>query len=235
MVQILDEGLQMIFDELNRQDILDNTLIIFLSDNGAEATAAAKYPGANGFYRGHKGQLYEGGIRVPAIFYYPKMMKHKRTDELMLSMDLMPTILEFCGVENIRKIDGVSLLPTIMENKQMPERDIFWANNNAIAMQCGDWKIVWTKTGGGFRNPNAEPKYTLELFNMMIDPKEEHDLSATYPEKAEELQSAAVDWWENTTKGTRLEDIGPLEYQMVIPDEILEKYRSKSLNQKEEQ
>ncbi len=228
MVKIMDEGLQMIFDELNRQEILDNTLIIFLSDNGGEATAAKKYPGANGYYRGSKSQLYEGGIRVPAIFYYPKTIQHKRTDELMLSMDLMPTILEFCGVENNREIDGVSLLPTIIENKPMPERDIFWANNSAIAMQRGEWKIVWQKQGGGFFNPNAETVKTLELFNMMIDPKEEHDLSDTYPERAEEMRAAAENWWENTTTGTRLEDTKALDFQMKIPDEILKKFQNQA-------
>jgi arylsulfatase A len=197
MVKILDEGLQMVIDELKNQNILDNTLIIFLSDNGAENTAVQKYFGANGFFNGSKSALYEGGIRVPAIFYYPKSMQHRHNDELMLTMDLMPTILEFCGVKNDRKIDGVSLLPALVNGKPIPERDIFWANAGSIAMQRGVWKLVMSRN-------------RTQLFNMMIDPKEQNDLSGTYPEKTEEMKAATDSWWNEVTKGTKLEGSAPI-------------------------
>ncbi|HQG57328.1 MAG TPA: sulfatase-like hydrolase/transferase, partial [Bacteroidales bacterium] len=116
MVKSIDDGLQMILDELKKEDILDKTLIIFTSDNGAEAIAAEKYPGANGYFKGAKSTLYEGGIRVPAIFYFPQKMKHRFNNELMLTMDIMPTILEFCGVKNEKRIDGISLLPSLINN-----------------------------------------------------------------------------------------------------------------------
>ena len=192
MVKSIDDGLQMILDELEKEGILDNTLIIFTSDNGAEKTAVDKYPGANGFFNGWKSTLYEGGTRVPAIFYYPESMHHRTNDDLMLTMDLMPTILEFCGIINERKIDGVSLLPSLVNNKPMPERDVFWANAGSVAMQSGVWKLIWQGN-------------KVELFNMMIDPKEEHDLSSTYPERTENMKKATENWWKEATKGTRLE------------------------------
>ena len=192
MIKCVDDGVQMILDELKRQNILDNTLIIFLSDNGAVATAAQKYPGANGFFNGAKVSLYEGGIRVPAIFYHPKSMQHRDNSEMMLTMDLMPTIMEFCGVENDRKIDGVSLLPALVDGKPMPERDVFWSNLGSIAMQRGEWKLV--------RRGNS-----AELFNMIIDPKEQHDLSAEYPERTEKMVAATDNWWAEVTAGTRME------------------------------
>ncbi|MDR1501448.1 MAG: sulfatase-like hydrolase/transferase [Prevotella sp.] len=193
MIKSIDDGLQMLINELNTQGILENTMIIFLSDNGAEAIAAEKYPGANGYFRGAKNTLYEGGIRVPAIFYYPQKIKHSRTDELMMSMDLMPTILELCNVELEKKVDGVSLLPTLIDKKSIPRRSIYWANSGWIAMQEGDWKII-------------KQRNRTELFNMLIDPKEQHDLSEIYPERFKQMQEKMDYWWSDITKGTRLEN-----------------------------
>lgn len=207
MVKSIDEGLQAILDELKRQGILEKTLIIFLSDNGAEKTAVEKYPGANGYFHGWKNTLYEGGTRVPAIFYCPASMPHRNEGELMLSMDLMPTILEYCGIKNNRNIDGISLLPSLTRKLPMPERDIFWANAGWIAMQRGVWKLVW------------QPK-SVELFNMMIDPKEGHDLSAEYPEKTADMKAAAENWWKDVTRGTRLEGtpaVGEIRAPMQRP------------------
>ncbi len=212
MIKVMDEGVQMILDELARQDILDKTLIIFLSDNGAERTAAEKYPGANGFFNGSKASLYEGGIRVPAIFYYPASMKHRYNNDLMLTMDLMPTILDFCGVENDRTIDGISLLPSLIDNEPMPERDVFWADLGSIAMRSGEWKLVY-QINFNFTEPST-PTHTVELFNMMIDPKEQHDLSASYPERTEDMKAAAENWWTEVTRGTKLEGTSPHEFSL---------------------
>lgn len=216
MIRIMDEGVQMIIDELTRQNILDKTLIIFLSDNGAEGTAAEKYPGANGYYNGSKGSIYEAGIRVPAIFYYPRAMQHKYNSELMLSMDLMPTILEFCGVENTRQVDGVSLLPPLADDEPLPERDVFWANRGSIAMQSGIWKLIQRTSRNrnvSSETPSEEPVITetTELYNMMIDSKEQHDLSEVYPGRVESMKAATENWWNEVTEGTRLEGTSPLE------------------------
>lgn len=212
MIKILDEGVGMLIDELERQGIMENTLIIFTSDNGALQVAADKYPGANGYFNGSKATVYEGGTRVPAIFYYPEKFKHHRTDELMLTMDFMPTILEFCGIENDKKIDGTSLLPTLIDNEPMPERDVFWANLNSIAMRSGDWKLVWKKDYSFLPQENG-PEPTVELFNMLIDPKEQHNLTSDYPEKTEKMKAACLQWWDEVTEGTELEGISFLDYR----------------------
>lgn len=199
MIQIIDEGVQMMVDELREQGILDNTLIIFVSDNGAEQIAADKYEGANGFFNGAKASLYEGGIHVPAIFYYPKTLKHDTNDQIMMTMDLMPTILEFCGIENQKTdIDGISILPTLKDKcYQLPQRDLFWANRGSMAMRDGDWKLVRRGTN-------------TELFNMSIDPKEQHDLSLSYPERAAKMSEKTDAWWMEVTAGTRLEGTDPM-------------------------
>lgn len=191
MVKSIDDGVQMIVDELKNQGLFENTLIIFLSDNGAEKVACEKYPGANGFFNGYKNTLYEGGIRVPAIFHYPSM-QHHINGNMMLSMDLMPTIMDLCGIENRQPIDGVSLLSSLTSGVSLPERDVFWANQGWIAVQSKEWKLVC----------HGQEE---ELFNMMIDPKESQNMSLMYPEKVAFLKEKASSWWRDVTKDTKLE------------------------------
>src|SRR3712207_8702673 len=93
MVRSMDDGVGQIVSTLREQGVLDNTVIIYISDNGGEKIAAEKYPGNNGYFRGAKGGPYEGGCRVPAIFYYPKEWGHRKSSEAMHCMDLIPTFL----------------------------------------------------------------------------------------------------------------------------------------------
>lgn len=193
MVQAMDEGVGQIVEALREAGVEDNTLIIFTSDNGGASTAAEKYPSTGGYLRGAKGTLFEGGLRVPAIFHYPAGWGHRISPEPMMTMDLMPTILEFCGVENNRPIDGVSALSMLTDGRPLPQRKVFYGYTGWMAMTEGYWKMVGRKDG------------TYYLFNLFNDPQEEHDLSALYPERVERMRAEFEEWWAQTTKGTRLE------------------------------
>ncbi len=193
MVQAMDDGVGQIIRTLREQGVLDNTIIIYTSDNGGEKVAAEKYPGNNGFFRGAKGGAYEGGCRVPAIFYYPKAWGHRKTSEPMHCIDFMPTFLDMCNVKNPRKVDGVSMLPTLEKNVPMPQRKLYSAETGFMTVTDGDWKCVWGKND------------KMELFNLMTDRNEEHDLSAMYPERVEGYKKDMQNWWNDCTKGTRLE------------------------------
>lgn len=197
MVQAVDEGVKEIYDTLKELGILENTLIIYTTDNGGEAIAAQKFPGNNGYFRGAKGSVYEGGLSVPAIFYYPTGWGHRMTSEAIVSMDFMPTILDFCGVMNSREVDGVSVLPLLRTGNPLPQRPLFFANTGQIAMLDSNWKMIWSRSNDGTDK--------FELFNFMNDRKEEHDLSAMYPERVQEMKKAMEEWWADCTKGTRLE------------------------------
>lgn len=83
----------------------------------------------------------------------------------------------------------------------MPERDVFWANVGWLAMQSGDWKLV----GKG---------NTAELFNLLIDPKEQHDLSSVYPDRLENMKKSAGNWWNEVTKGTKFEGTSPVNMDL---------------------
>ncbi|MCQ2147205.1 MAG: sulfatase-like hydrolase/transferase [Bacteroidales bacterium] len=192
MVQAVDDGVGQIYRTLEELGVLENTLIIYTSDNGGEQVAADKYPGNNGYFRGAKGGPYEGGCRVPAIFYYPKEWGHRMTMEPMISADYMPTFLEFCGVKNPRKVDGVSLMNTLRTAQPLPQRKLYSAITGFQSVVDGDWKLI-------------QKENSVELYNLFTDRNEEHDLSEMYPDKVKSMVKDVESWWEDCTKGTRLE------------------------------
>lgn len=188
MVQAMDEGVGQIYRTLEELGVLDNTLIIYASDNGGEQIAAEKYPGNNGYFRGAKGGPYEGGLRVPAIFYYPKGWGHRYTMEPMRAMDFMPTFLEFCNVENPRKVDGISLMNTLRTGQPLPKRKLFEAVTGFQLVIDGDWKLIWGRDN------------KMELFNLFTDRNEEHNLAEMYPDKVEAMKKDIQAWWDDCTK-----------------------------------
>lgn len=222
MVREVDNGVGQVLQTLREQGILDNTIIIFTSDNGGEAIAAQKYPGNNGFFRGAKGSPYEGGCRVPLIFYYPKEWGHRHTAEPMDIVDIMPTFLDMAGVLNPRKVDGVSLLPTLRTSRPMPRRKIFGALTGWMKVVDGNnWKTVWTRD-------KATGADIFELFNLNIDRNEEHNLAAMYPKKVAEAKKDMLAWWADCTKGTRLENRTTWNSGWIV--ELQEKMKAEGKN-----
>jgi len=194
MVGAVDKGVGEIFSTLVELGVLDNTMIIFVSDNGGDAQAVRRYPGYNGYLHGTKNTCYEGGLRVPAIFYCPKYWGHRYTMENMCSMDFMPTFLDFCRVRIPYGLDGVSMLPTLKQFTPMPQRPFFSSVAGKMSMIDGDWKLVIPDEG-------AAP----ELYFLFNDRNEEHNLADRYPEKAARMAAEIAKWWTDCTTGTRLE------------------------------
>lgn len=198
MVEAVDQGVQQMIDALKEEGVLDNTLIVFTSDNGGEEVAAEKYPGNNGWLRGSKGQLYEGGTRVPAIFWFPREWGHRYTIEPMMSMDMLPTILDLCGISLDREVDGISCLDMLRDGTPLPQRKVFWGNTGSLAARDGWWKFVWTRD-------MRTQEDVMELFNLLTDRNEGHDLSAMYPERTQRMRQETEQWWAEVTAGTALE------------------------------
>ena len=121
----------------------------------------------------------------------------------MMSMDLFPTILEVCGIRyDHGATDGKTLVEAIIKGKSMPERKMFWANKDICAMKDSNFKCVWTKN-------------QVELFDISADPEEKHDLGKEYPGKVKSMQKSIVRWWNEVTKGNRLE--GYSIFDLEIP------------------
>ncbi len=186
LIEHMDDGIGRVLQALDDTGEARNTLIVFTSDNGGLLNVGAR----NGPWRGGKGQLYEGGIRVPGVVRWPMAVPpSSRSERVTLSMDLFPTLLEAAGVPLPEEIDGQSFLSEMKSNTAPdPERELYWVRREggqvqggrAIeALRRGPWKLI-------HNNPNA-PR---ELYNLERDPYEKENLGTREPEKLRELTLA---------------------------------------------
>lgn len=181
MVTRLDTYVGEVVKALREKGIEKNTIIIFTSDNGPHAEGGNDpiFFDSNGPFRGLKRDLYEGGIRVPMIVYWPeKIPAGKVTDHISAQWDVMPTLKELTGSKANFKTDGVSFAKTILGKKgQKQHKFLYWEFHELggrLAVRAGDWKAVMYNYG---KNPNATP----ELYNLKTDPSETQNVAAQNP------------------------------------------------------
>ena len=182
MLSNLDDSVGEIILKLEEKEIAENTLVVFLSDNGGPTRELTS---SNLPLRGEKGSMYEGGLRVPFIMYWPETLKGGRVDSRPItSMDIYPTAAKLAGAEVKHPIDGVDLMPYLTQNHdELPHEEFFWRQGQRTALRVGDWKLV------NMRRNSQSPKW--ELYNIAIDLSEKNDLSGDHPELVEQL----VDRW----------------------------------------
>ena len=171
LIEHLDDGIGMVITALKNSGQSSSTLIIFTSDNGGQLNVGAN----NGTLRAGKQDMYEGGIREPMCAVWPgKIKSRSRSNRVALTMDLFPTICEAAGADITHKIDGRSILPTLLGIDQPKEdRFFFWVRREGgryggrayYAARYGDYKLV--------QNSPFEP---LELYNLKNDPQEQNPL-----------------------------------------------------------
>ncbi len=186
MIDYLDMQVGEIVAKLKELGIYENTLIIFTSDNGPhqEGGADPDYFESNGPLKGYKRDLYEGGIRVPMIAVWEgKIQAGSETDHISAFWDVFPTVAEMTGIETPDNIDGVSFLPTLMGKEQAKHDYLYWEfheRGGRKALRKGEWKLV--------RYNVLDPeKITTELYNVVNDPGEEHNVAIENPELVNEL------------------------------------------------
>ena len=182
MLACMDKGIGKVRDALKRTGVDENTLVIFLSDNGG----AKKNFANNGILRDYKHSVYEGGIRVPFIVRWPrKLPRGTVCDEPVISLDIMPTILSAArvGLARDRVYDGKDMLPVLRgEMKEPLHKALFWYDgSHQWAVRAGKWKLL-------FRNGS------LELYNLEADISEKHNLAAERPEALNELKGLYAEW-----------------------------------------
>ncbi|MCG8587471.1 MAG: sulfatase-like hydrolase/transferase, partial [Pirellulales bacterium] len=182
LIEHMDAGIGKVVAALKETGQYDNTLIIFTSDNGGQLNVGAN----NGPWRSGKTHVYDGGLRVPFCAVWPGQIKPgTKTDIRGLTMDLFPTVAAAAGAEFDHKIDGRSILPSLLGKPQeLEERDEFFTwlqHGKKKALIRGDWKIVLD-----------DPKRTdtFELYNLKDDPQETKNLADVNKEKLAELTAA---------------------------------------------
>ncbi|MBS2210282.1 sulfatase-like hydrolase/transferase [Carboxylicivirga mesophila] len=193
MVLALDDGVGEIMKALEEQGIAENTVVVFISDNGspkgqAKGSTPGDYMSSTGGLRGWKGDTYEGGIRVPFLIKWPGILQPGTYNKPVINLDILPTIASHLDLGTDNDFDGVNLLPFLTGKEDgMPHDILYWRRDDDYAIRKGDWKLCWNDRG--MKDTDA-----AELFNLADDPREQHNLAAQFPELAKELQRIFDEW-----------------------------------------
>jgi arylsulfatase A-like enzyme len=195
MVDAMDEGVGKVLNKLGEKGVLENTLVVFVTDHGPEA-------GSSGGLKGRKYTLFEGGIRIPFIVQWPaKYVKNKKFDEPVSLMDILPTIATAAGHDSDQlvkeyKMEGADLTPFLIDKTAMKRthQDLYWryAGDHKqeldLAIRSGDMKYIQVY--------NKQKALTEYLFDISKDMKETTNLisDAKYKSVAAELKSKLEKW-----------------------------------------
>ncbi len=182
LITHMDQAIGRLLAELDRLQLRQNTLVIFASDNGAAIQAPLEQLNCNAGFRGRKGQLYEGGIRVPLIVNQPGRVPAARRQNTIYFPDIMPTLAALTGSEEAlpNGYSGMNILPLFYgQEADTDNRLLYWEfTGKQRAARRGPWKCVAIK-------PNAP----LELYNLEEDPEERNNLADKYPELVQAMDA----------------------------------------------
>ncbi|MGJ8673482.1 sulfatase [Rubritalea sp.] len=185
MVKSIDDNIKRIIDYLDEAGLREDTVIIFTSDNGFNGMQSV-----NTQLKGAKGNVYDGGLRVPMLVNWPKVVKEgSRNSTVVQGLDLFPTFLELAEVNNYSGVlDGESLVP-MMHGKPLEERPIYWhiaskyKNDPCSIVRRDQWKLIQYLKDG-----------KVELYNTEKDLKESKNLAKSHPEVAQKLLTELSEW-----------------------------------------
>ena len=211
MTSALDDAVGAILGALEENDLLENTLVIFLNDNGGPIFAGLQ---SNDPLRLGKLFLFEGGVRVPMIISWPgKLPANQVYDKTVSSLDIFPTVCAAAGIQlpDGLSLDGVDLFPYLLGQKTtVPHHSLFWSNGPNKAVRLGKWKMV--KSGDH-----------AWLFDLSKDIGETTNLAQEKPDVLEILQNALDQWLSEmappawpSKPNRRIVDIDGVPYQLNI-------------------
>ena len=192
MVQSMDQTVGRLRKLLKKLKIVDDTIIVFTSDNGGRIPTTSNAP-----LRFGKGSAYEGGVRVPLIIYAPGVTTAgSECDVPVITMDLYPTIAQLAGLmpPKDQPLDGVSLVPLLDQSAKLAERDLFWHYPHYQHYQQGGATPYGAIRRGDFKLIEFYADGRCELYNVVDDIGETKDLAPAMPERVEELRQALDHW-----------------------------------------
>ena len=220
MVENLDTNIGHLMALLESRELLENTFIVFTSDNGGLYGITKQKP-----LRAGKGSFYEGGIRVPYIFRWDgKVKAGSKSTFPVTNLDIFPTLLEITGIDAASySPDGMNLMPVLTGESKHIERSLYW--HFPIYLQAYNVKdnenrdsLFRTRPGSVIRKGNWKLHYYfeddgVELYNIEADIAESKNLAVENPEKTKELLSLLKDWWKTTNAPIPAERNPEYEYE----------------------
>lgn len=196
MVEAMDAAVGRVLETLEENGLSDDTVVVFMSDNGGLSTAEG-HNTSNRPLRGGKGWLYEGGIRVPYLIRWPGVTTEGSTSEVpATSTDFYPTLLDIAGLamRPEQHLDGVSLVPALKGDGSIDRDALYWhyphySNQGGFpggAIRMGPWKLVEDYEDGA-----------VQLFNLAEDLREQNDVSSQHPERVDRMRQQLHEWYED--------------------------------------
>ena len=205
MIENLDDNVGKLLQKLKETELINNTIIIFTSDNGGLYGITDQQP-----LRAGKGSYYEGGIRVPfSVSWNSVIAEHSVSDQEVSQLDILPTLMSIIG-NNVTdtKYDGIDLLPILTKEEEHINRNLFWhfpiylqayqpkdnQNRDSLfrtrpgsVVRSGDWKLHFYEVDQG-----------VELYNIKQDQSEDSNVALKYPNKTQELLDLLSAWKKQT-------------------------------------
>lgn len=207
MLLSLDDGVGRILDKLEAEGLRDDTIIVFLSDNGCPTYVRGAC--SNGRLSGHKANLWEGGVRVPFILSWPRAVRPGVYSRPVSSLDILPTLAAAAKAALPAGREGVDLSPCLRSADSCPERALFWRSGPNHAVRVGDWKLIVANKSDkpterpddlsgpmteGVRTEGSPLGQWVLLYNLKADPSEKHDVAAAHPKIVAHLQARFAEW-----------------------------------------
>ncbi len=205
MVSLVDRNLGQVLDLLQELGLDENTVVFFTGDNGGQDRFRSKdHP--RGFFgpnvdprtgvefRGGKGNLFEGGLRIPSLARWPGRIPAGAVSDLVFYQpDVLPTIAALTGATPPDGIDGISIAPTLLASGDQTEHDfLYWEFGSQLAVRMGDWKGLLSRKKGGWDEVLAKGTGTWSLYDLSKDVSEQRDVSAQHPERIAAMAAIAA-------------------------------------------
>jgi len=190
VIEEIDHGVGQIRRKLEELEIADQTLVVFTSDNGPWLVFRT-HGGSAGMLRAGKGMTWEGGMRVPAIFWWPGTIEPKIVTDIGSSLDIFPTVSFLAGVDvqDDRVVDGVNLTPVLLgEGESSRKEMLFYRGATLYAARKGDFKAHFIIEGAYGQFEEKQVLETPLLFDLREDPGEKYNVAHEHPEILREIE-----------------------------------------------
>ncbi|MFI3299370.1 MAG: sulfatase-like hydrolase/transferase [Rikenellaceae bacterium] len=213
MCESVDDNIARVLNYLDSEGLSENTIVVFFSDNGPNK------PRYNGDMRGIKSQTYEGGVRVPCLVYWKGKINAFELDENLSYIDIMPTILALCGIEDAPKMDGVDFSKQLLGDKtKLAPRTIYTHKSNSdsdlnpfssLAIK-DDYRLLYLS------------RDNFELYDLDSDPSQTSDISEMNAKVFASMRSEMQEWYDEVSveyekSKKRMTRIGAVDIESIIP------------------